>query len=136
MALAQQVLKVPGIGFQQLGSRGNLNSLRHLTFLLFPYCITLPPLPTNYRYHEFLSDRALCAKTLRLRRARIGNEHHGGLSTSGDLTHEAIVRLSLTEHPPTPVEVHDRWEGTTGSLRSNDPQRDLTGRAATKRAVR
>ena len=45
-----------------------------------------------------------------------------GTYTSGDLTYEAIVRLGITEHPPTPVEVHDGWEGATGPLRSNDPQ--------------
>jgi hypothetical protein len=40
---------VPGIGFQWFGSRGDLNSLRHFTFLLSPEFITLPPLSTNYR---------------------------------------------------------------------------------------
>jgi len=49
VALPQQVIKVPGIGFQRLGSRDNIDSLRHLTFLLSPYCITLSPLSTKYR---------------------------------------------------------------------------------------
>ena len=48
-----------------------------------------------------------------LRRASILNEHHGCLRASGDLTHEAIVRLFIAQNPPTPVEVHDPWESTT-----------------------
>src|SRR6266852_4777416 len=51
VALPQQVIKVPGIGFQRLGSWDNIDSLRHLTFLLSPYCITLSPLSTKYRYN-------------------------------------------------------------------------------------
>ena len=36
VALAKESIKVPNIGFQRLGGKGDINSLRHLIFLLFP----------------------------------------------------------------------------------------------------
>src|SRR2546429_1346122 len=70
-----------------------------------------------------------------LRRARILNEHDACLRAKSDLSHETIMRLDITEHPPTSVEVHDSWEGTTGSVWPDDPQPHLTGRTATNGAV-
>src|SRR5450755_952766 len=70
-----------------------------------------------------------------LRRARILHEHHGRPRTSSDLTHEAIMGLSITEHPPTSVEVHDARKGSTLTLWPNDTQRNLTSRTAINGAV-
>ena len=71
-----------------------------------------------------------------LRRARILHEHDGYPRTSSDLTHEAIVCLSITEDPPTSVEVYDPWEDATLTLWSNDTQRNLTSRTTINGAVR
>jgi hypothetical protein len=56
IALCEEGIKVPGVGFQRLWGRDDSSSFRHLTFLLSLYFTTLGPSSTNYRYSGVQKD--------------------------------------------------------------------------------